>query len=474
MILTQKRLSWSLTQTVAFIWGGAMVAGILAAVIERAPIPGFLLLALSIPLSFITALLAALLVASLVSSVKVEQLWAQLLTAIPFAFMAGAIAGAIGIWNDGSGAVALAPGDAFIFVVTGGILPLGVGPLAVVRVATLVCCVSFVLILRARNVPSARAAIAGVASWIVASVVMLSESWIILAASLARSLAFQNALDATRIAGTLFTSSYWTSFQPDRFFASIGQQIPSASLLAGAALMFLCGIVALKFIFIQTLAQRAVAAIALTKRMIGRAFLLLLSPALAGFLIGGRALRLTWNGLDILAALVALTVISSWFMWWHFGRDIEDLATDESANPDRPLPSGIVQLDELQALRSILVIIALVGSFLLGWPILAITFALFVVTSLASGTSFGWSAHPTWRIPVWGVVALLITVFGGVIGARGPVIPRMVVGAGIVWGIVAGITVWQKKRPSASAFWLRYGFFVLLIAGWAASLLLLR
>lgn len=474
MMQPPKRLSWSLAQTVAFMWGGAMVAGILAAVIERAPIPGFILLGLSIPLLFVVSLLTAVLVASTLSRVSVGQLWAQVLTVIPFAFLGGTIAGAIGMWNDGSGAVALAPLDALLFVATGGMLPLGTGPLGVVRVSVIVCCAALVLILRARGTHSSRAALIGIASWVAASIVMLSESWIILAASIGRSLAFQNALDATRLMGALHANSYWASFQSDRFLAGIGQQIQVASTLSAAALVFLMSIVVLKLIFIQSLAQRMAAAVALAKRLAGRAFLLLVSPAVAGFLIGGRGARLAWNGLDIIVVLVAVTVVCAWFMWWHFGRDIEDLATDEVSNPNRPLPSGIVQLDELRSMRNILVIVALVGSFILGWPVFALTAALFVVTSLASGTAFGWSAHPTWRIPVWGIVALLVTVFGGAVGSRSLVMPRDVMAAGIVWGIVAGLISWQKKRPVSSAFWLRYGFFILLLAGWAASLLLLQ
>ncbi|MEO5927145.1 MAG: hypothetical protein ABIO72_00555 [Patescibacteria group bacterium] len=474
MIQAQKRFSWSLAQTVAFVWGGGIVAGLLAAVVERAPIPGILQLAIATPLAIVVALFVVLLVSSQLSNIKIDQLWPQLISALPFAFIAGSIAGMLGIWNDGSGTVALAPLDAILFVITGGLLPLGFGPTAVVRITILASCVIIMLILRARQLHAPRAVLIGFASWVAASIILLSESWITLVASLTRGLAFQNALDATRILGALHTNSYWSNFQADRFLVGIGQQVQVASTLSSAALMVLLAVVVMKLILLQTLKQRMTALVALAKRLWGRAFLLVASPLVACFLLGIHNQRYNWNGLDIIAALLAVVVFCAWFMWWHFGRDIEDLATDEVAHPSRPLPSGIVQLDELQMIRSMLLPIAFIGAFLLGWPVLALTIALFVVSFMASSDAFGWSQATQWRIPVWSLIACFVGLLGGAVGFRGAVLPRQIFADALVWAILTGILVWQKKRPIQSAFWLRYGFFILLGAGWAITIILSR
>lgn len=475
MITTpQKRIALTLTQSILLVWGGGVVANLVAALVRRAPVPAMLDLGIAVPLSVLAGLLAVTLTTSLLSRVRLEQLWQQLVLAAPFAFIAGTVASVIGIWNDGSGTVALAPLDAVLFVITGGILPTGIGPEAVVRVSVLAFCIMGMLMLRGRGLHTSRAILIGVAAWAVSSILLLSESWIVLAASIARGLAFQNALDATRILGALHTNSYWSSFQADRFLVGIGQQVDIAGTLSSLALMFLLTFGLLKLVALVGLKNRMVAFAALAKRTFGRALLILVSPLLAGLICGLHNQHLLWNGLDVIAVLVALVVFFAWFMWWHFGRDLEDLATDEVQHPNRPLPSGAVQLDELQSIRSILLIVALVGGFLLGWPVFVTLLALFTVATFSSSDLFGWTSSLKWRIPVWSVAAGLLVIFGAAVGARSAVLPRPAFTVALVWAILVGAIVWTKNAQLKSAFWLRYGFFVLLGGGWIVTLLLSR
>jgi len=469
------RSSKSLRRDLALVWAGVVAAGLLAGIAHRAPLSGFLASGITQPLAVLSALVVLAVVVSFAARMKMDALWSGLIASSPVAFIVGLVMASVGIWNDGSGTVALAPLDAGLFIVTGGLLPAGVGPEALVRGTVLGCAVMTVMIVHRRGMPTPRAVLVGIVGWFAAAIVLLSQSGIALLASVTRRLPLEHALDASRALGVMLANSYWANFQADRFFAGIGKQSDVNAALTAAALMVALAVIASFVALVAWLHGGMRAITSLARRLVVVPLLLVLSPFIAGFAIGLRNQRYDWSLLDILSVALAVVSVLAWLAWWRFGRDLEDLASDEREHPERPLPSGLVTPDEVQTLRTGLAAVALVMSLILGWPAVAIVFALFVISWLASADAFGWATVKPLRPLLWIAWSALFVAFGGVIAMRSSILSTAVFGAICTWAVVsclikAASLPWVTARPFLPPLLLVGGgaFISLLMGNWVA------
>jgi len=296
-----------------------------------------------------------------------------------------------------------------------------------VRISVLVFSIIVGIMATRRGLHTPRAILLGIGAWIFACVPLLAQSWIAFVAAAARDLPLQHALDASRALGVVLTNSYWSNFQADRFFAGIGNQVEIAASFSAAAF---CIVLAAKILF--TLNARTM--MPLLRRIFERSSLLIVSPFIAGFLIGLRGLRLNWNGLDILSVVLTIVVFLSWFAWKGLRVERKDIA-------------------------DFCLLFALVGGFVLGWPALALVLALILLEYIASARL---------RAPVMAVSAGLLAALGGTVALRSAVLTQGVFDILVIWGLLtAAMIIFEKKIDS----WLRYGFFVFIGLGWALTLI---
>lgn len=86
-------------------------------------------------------------------------------------------------------------------------------------------------------------------------------------------------------------------------------------------------------------------------------------------------------------AVFLVTMLAAWMS--SVGRnDIFDLAEDERRNADRPLARGVLQMADLQEALPLLLATALVGGWILGWPIFAAVAIFLAASELYSATPF--------------------------------------------------------------------------------------
>lgn len=444
----QKRRAWSPVASIVLAWGSAVIAGLLASILTSARLPTMIEAVVMRPLQIVALAIIVTLSASVVLRSRFEQQWHDVVTALPLALAAAVILSWSGIWNDGSGTVALSLGDAMAFIVTAGAIPTALGPEIVVR-GTAVA-LALILAVRAlrRRAGVGPAILTFAVAWIPAALLLLSQTWIAQVAAIFRDTTIQNSLDASRVLGLIHTNSYWSSFQADRFFAGVGKQLETGAALSSSALVFLVGWVALKLSLLRLQPwNRPGALMALARRLAGVQLLLLASPLAVGLFVGFRSQRIAWNGLDIIALLVLLIVFGSWFTQLLFGRDLEDLPKDEREHPDRPLPSGIVTPDDLEGLRDVLSCVAVIGAFLLGWPVLLVTLTLLGVGWIASAAGFGWAQSRRDRVLVWAAMSAGLVIMGGAFAVRSAIIPTGLFPVAEAWAAVTAVVALLHLTP---------------------------
>lgn len=153
---------------------------------------------------------------------SIEEAFSRFGSVLPFAVGGAVIAAWTGIWNDGSGAIALPLGQQFLFFVTGGIAPLKLGPDAFLRFVTTFSVILVAYHLGESRVRQVRAA---AASWIAGAIVLLIPSFAASILAMTRGVALATAQDALRLMGSALADSYWSNFQQERFLTGIGNQL---------------------------------------------------------------------------------------------------------------------------------------------------------------------------------------------------------------------------------------------------------
>lgn len=432
------RRSWNPAASAVAVWGGAVAASALAA-IASGQAPTVIAAVIARPIILAAACLFACLAASLILRQRADSAWSDIMRMLPAALGVGVLASWLGVWNDGSGAIPLAPGQAAIFALTAGLFPMKIGPEALLRFAVLALAV-LLAVSAWRTQPSrARAVLAGVAAWIGGALVLLVRSWMAVFAAAVRGLAISNPEDAMRALGAIHANSYWSNFQADRFFAGVGRQFETAVALSSSAVLVIVCVALLATLAarIQPWARRGVIR-ALAARLLAMesfASLLFASALAAGFASGLRGTRIAWTALDAVAVFLLAIAFISWFAFRAFGREVETLSADERSHPERPLPSGLVSVDDVRMLRGALLSVAVVSGVLLGWPVLLAFAALAAIEEIASAS--GRAANPWGRGATVAASAALLVLVGGLFAARTPQFPFHLGRLTIAWAAVA-------------------------------------
>lgn len=439
MIVQQftKRRSWSPVASVALIWSSMAMLSLLVSIFTSASLPTFVETLISRPLQILAIALVASLSLSFFLRTRMEQQWQEIVSALPIALVGGFVLSFLKIWNDGSGTTALTFPKALTFLFTLGALPTALGPEIILRGTAF----SLAVFLAWRAWKNTSTIVSILKTffliWIPSALMLLVHTWMALFASVWRVYPVQHSLDAERVLGLVHTNSYWSNFQSDRFFSGVGNQLNVSLALSSSAIVFLLIICFLILTLIRLSPwNRPGVMIALLKRLIGAQLFIFLSPLLIGLWIGLSAVRVNWNVLDVVALIVLVIVFLAWAIAWSFGRDIEDLTKDEREHPDRPLPAGVVRPDELEGFREVLMIIAVVGSVLLGWPVLLVILSLFGVGWISSSAGFGWMQSGRDRILIWAFFAASLVLMGGAFAVRSALMPDKIFPQVLSWGIV--------------------------------------
>jgi hypothetical protein len=433
--------SWTTWESAAAIWGGLAVASAFAALASSSQAAPFVAVAIFRPITFVAVCLSACLVLAVVLRQRAESAWTEVMRVFPLALGIGVLVSCVGVWNDGSGSVPTALRDAVLFVFTLGIYPTTIGPLALMRGAVLALAV--LLAVRAwRSQPSrGRAVVVGVVTWVSGAVILSVQSWMAAIAAAGRGLSLVNADDAMRALGAVHTDSFWSNFQADRFFAGVGRQLDTGVSLSSSAILFLvCLALAAALAWrIQPWSRFSV-----IRRFAGRllsadsfASLVLVSACVAGVFVGLRGQRFSWTALDVASLLVLLATFKSCFVFWSLGREIENLSLDEREHPDYPLPSGLASVDDVQSARAFLLLVALVGGALLGWPVLISVLSFVAIGVFGSASVSGWMRHCIGKPVLVGIMAATWVLAGGLFASRTTMIPLHLGRFALAWAAIA-------------------------------------
>lgn len=334
-------------------------------------------------------------------------MWASCLRLMPAAAIISVAASWINLWPEGSGALALSSWQAILFIVSGGLFPMSVGPEGITRilVLTLVC----LFIWRGGESAQWSARLrTGVVAWLAGAAVLLVPTWVgfVLAALHGQSIA--NVEDAIRVYGTSLIETHWSTFQAERFFVNIGNQLSSTITLFTASVTFLVGVCVL------ALRSRASA----TRDVIRDLVRFPESPWLFAGVIVGCTAAVGPRGLSALGSVavvllaVAVVTLFSWL-------------TDR-----RPRPSA----DRVADIR---LLIALTSAFLLGWPILALVVSLIVIDRFVL-RAWPFAEKQAYAEPIRiGILVSASVLLGEVFGFRHILFPAPMLAWAAPWGIVA-------------------------------------
>jgi len=477
----RMKRSWTPWESAALLWGGTAAASALVAAASSTMTAPFVAVALDRPIAFVAVCIAACLAASGILRQRAESAWTDVMRSFPIALSIGVLVSCIGVWNDGSGSAATALRDAFLFIFTFGMVPVSIGPVALMRGTVLA--LAILLAVRAwRSQPSrGRAVAVGAVTWVAGALILTVQSWMAAIASAGRSLPLAHAEDAMRALGAIHTDSFWSNFQADRFFAGIGHQLETAVSLSSSSVVFLvclalAAAVAWKiqpwsrFGVLRRFAGRILAADAF-------ASLFLISACAAGVLAGLHGQRISWTSLDIASLLVLIVTFKSCLVSWILGREIGNLPQDEREHPDYPLPSGLASVDDVRSVRAFLLLVAIVGGALLGWPVLIAVLTFIAIGVFGSVSVSGWMRTPVGTALLVGILAVCSALAGGLYASRTPMIPLHLGRFALAWAALAIAAVALPavlgiSRRAASG-WKRWlPFFLIAAAGLFVSAVL--
>lgn len=119
----------------------------------------------------------------------------------------------------------------------------------------------------------------------------------------------------------------------------------------------------------------------------------LYGPFVIGILLGwGHRLDLTWSLPTGIAVFGLLLVLKAMWAAFCLQNDLADLAEDERAQRSTRLTTGALSLHDAEEELLLWRAMALIGGWILGWPIFASIFLFFVCRWLYEGSSFRWKA----------------------------------------------------------------------------------
>ncbi|MDQ7814506.1 MAG: hypothetical protein RDU25_01740 [Patescibacteria group bacterium] len=277
-----------------------------------------------------------------------------------------------GFWNDGSSHFFLLTKDVWLSIMSFGFYPLHVGPEAFIRFLPLALALGLAWSLWREKAGWSRALISGLAAYIVSALMLHAITWIGVSVSLTRGSSTSSLEDLYRLLVSRQSGGYWLNNQGERFFASMGMQAETALAAARASVYFISSCAVALAIALAGQRSRS-----LMRRILTREYLLgavvLVGSAAAG--VNARIVDSSFaNPLSILAAAgVAFGVLGL----WRLDLDLENLQDDEKNNPDFPLPSGLISLQEAQALKFFLSWFVVLGALILGWPVILLLAAAF-------------------------------------------------------------------------------------------------
>ncbi|MFH1077847.1 MAG: hypothetical protein V1745_01015 [Patescibacteria group bacterium] len=454
------RASSSPYASIATVWGSVVTGSLVIALQASQQVPSLLTVVVQRPIAIAVALLAACLCATVVLRRSFADVWADALRALPLATGIGVLVSWIGVWNDGSGAIPTSLADALRFVATASVLPASIGPDAFVRTVLLVSVVS--LAVRAwRSRPShVRPVAVGLVAWIVGASVLLVQTWMAFASAVARDLPLAHAEDAMRALGASHMDAYWSSFQADRFFAGVGRQLETSTLLSSSSLLYLVGILLILLVaFTSSCWSRRDVRRALLGRIFAAdtfASVVLLSAVICGVIAGSMAQRRTWTALDAVPFVLLAVVAFAWTARFLLGREIDRLPTDKMSHPERPLASGLVTVEDVRSTIEVLSVVAVVGATLLGWPVLLTVLALTVLGEASSA----WMRSPWGRGISYGAFAAFMVAAGGLVSSRTVRFPYLLERFEVTWAVVAAsvpiLAIAAVVASHAASGWKRF------------------
>lgn len=403
MIATRR--VWTVNKSVLLLWGGSLAASVLVSLFTSARLPSVADAAIRTPLTLLVGALLITAVFSAAFHASPKDTWQRITRAIPTALLAGVALSITGAWNDGSGVAALPLRDAATFLASGGLAPRAIGPDALLRFTFLALAVFLGWTHKAA--PSViRRATVGIAAWMTSAVVLLIPSWMASVSSLLRGTPLAHAQDAVRALGAMHTSSYWSSFQADRFFTGIGDEVANAAGLSASAMLLLVALACGAF-----LARKSFS----LQRLVSPEAWFLCSGAALGFLVGIRGHRFSWGGVNALAVALLVVVAAALSAVWIAGKRLEHY--------DAAL------------------ILALLAGGILGWPALVLVLAFLFLSWLLHLNEFSRVQTPAARAVAMGSAVVLMTALGGVVGARSPIFPHALAGWIAAWAVFAAAAI---------------------------------
>ncbi|MBI4139168.1 hypothetical protein HY479_03395 [Candidatus Uhrbacteria bacterium] len=447
----RRKPAWSFAESAGWIWGNVTVGSGLIALLTSRRAPSFFEAMISRGTTLAVALLAMHAVLGFVFREDVESAWSRILRLLPVAVLAALGLAAVGPWNDGSGAMALPMSGALQFIGSVGVFPLSVGPDVFLRSAVAAVAIGLGIGSFRRIRRIGRAIAVAVLAWTAGSVTLLVSSWTAILSGWASGTRITHTQDALRALGYLHSNSYWSFFQSDRFFAGIGRQLETGAMLSTAAITFLLG-VALLLPWLRRARPWNRPGILLAAireawvRPVAGAFLLAL---FSGAWLGVRTVGWSWGALDAVALFLLAATAGAWLWHWTLSRDVASLRDDEARRPWRLLPSGQVQVKDVTSLSDALRLLALLGAFLLGWPLLLMLLALFAVSSMNDRMNVRWRNIDLFRAAEPPILAALLVGAGSVFGTRQLLFPPGAAVAALAAALLAAAIplIKVRKRP---------------------------
>lgn len=415
-------------ESAAYIWGLVIVGSALVTLAASRRIPSLFeaVATRGIFLSASTLCIATAL--SIRSRASTFLFWQRILRALPIAVAFGVLISVFGIWNDGSGALAIPPGGALVFLFSLGIFPVPYGPEAFLRAIVAAMSVTLAVNAYVSEKKLKKAAFVGIIAWFSGAIPLLMQSAMAAVGARASSFPLTHTQDTLRALGALHANSYWSFFQSERFFVSIGRQLEYGALLSSTAIAFLLICACLAFLFFRSSPwnRSEIRRAAFRELFYKKEAALFLAALVSGTALGMSSVGWPWNGLSFVALFVMAVCAVSWYAHSSF--------SDEIYN--RLSPFGLVQIDDVHAVKTALALIAITAAFLLGWPALFFVSALFMAAFSTRGALV---EKP--------LISAFLVGLGSAFGTRQAQLPAEAMGAALLFAAIsAAMIFWAKKR----------------------------
>lgn len=307
-------------------------------------------------------------------------------------------------WDSTYAFAILKPGEAFISILSLGFWPLHYGPYVLDRFFPLAFALGTAFILWRQKQAILRILASALIVYLSSAFLSNCLSWISAALAKSRSTVLEDVQDVYRILVSVQSGGYWVSGQAERFFAATGHQAETGLMAARAAVIFLAAC-----LILLGLAWRRIAAF----RLLAKRFITLESTVTV--MVLGIGLGIGWVGrsldrsyTNLLSTVVLIVSALAWVYWRRLLSDLENLPQDELRSPHLPLPSGAVAPHDLEDAESILLVVALFGSSLLGWPVFAGFAAATFFAWCSSRSGLGWGTGLVSRSVVYSLAVLAL------------------------------------------------------------------